>query len=51
MKTLTIEIKFDGDALGDALQEIIDSIGEGSNGGKVTETTPEDEYVYEWSIK
>ena len=52
MKTLTIEIKFDtGDALGKALQDIIDSIGEGSNSGKAAQTEQDENYVYEWSIK
>lgn len=51
MKTLTIEIKFyEPDALGEALQEIIDSIGCGANGDKVT-LKQELPYVYEWSIK
>ena len=49
MKTLTIEIKFgNGEALGDALQEIIDSIGCGNSSGKII---IDNEYVYEWSIK
>ena len=51
MKTLTIEIKFyEPDALGEALQDIIDEIGQGANGGEVT-TKQEAPYVYKWSIK
>ena len=51
MKTLTIEIKFyEPDALGEALQDIIDQLGQGSTGGEIT-LKQELPYVYIWSIK
>ena len=51
MKTLTIEIKFyEPDALGEALQDIIDQLGQGANGGETT-IKQELPYVYTWSIK
>jgi hypothetical protein len=51
MKTLKIEIKFYApDALGEALQDIIDELGQGANGGEIT-LKQELPYVYTWSIK